>query len=688
MADTVIEISPSGPVIVEVTENPKVIHAESVPKMVVVQPSNRQPVNVTVAAGLRGPQGEPGPPGEKGDHGRGFTPRGHYSDLPDGTPLNADDLVEISGSTYRIKYSITKGGPDDQSWAPYEIWAARGGPGPAPNLDIGSVTTGAAGTNAEASITGEAPNFELSLTIPRGDTGSGGGGDVSSVNGKTGTVVLNAGDVGAVSKSGDTVSGDLTLTNAFYALKTTNSDLVNKTYRADPFLMAQDPFGGLYHDILAFGRHVGAPTYETSPDGVAWTASAADMGLFSMLENRDSLVIDPATPVRYARWTWNSPNFQFSEAQWLLIAHAYGGTPDPSKQVILESSANGVAWTQRHVSTYSDQAMPMWHYSTNIGGDAWVRLTIRHLSGAKIALSSIRFLSRRWGNQGGGKELEYPYTWDKDRKVGFVRATSDNGPAAANELTRKDYVDSMGSINSDPNTVVRRDGAGTASFVSASATQPPSQVYHLTRKDYVDGGLSGKANSSHTHTASNISDSTTVGRSVLTAADATAARTAIGAGTSNLAIGTTGTTASAGNHTHTAANITDSTVTGRSVLTAADATAARTAIGAGTSNLAIGSTGTTAAAGNHTHTAANITDSTATGRSVLTAADVAAARTAIGLGNVDNTSDANKPISTATQAALNAKVIADGITTVKKITQAAYDALGSKDASTLYVIVG
>ena len=46
------------------------------------------------------------------------------------------------------------------------------------------------------------------------------------------------------------------------------------------------------------------------------------------------------------------------------------------------------------------------------------------------------------------------------------------------------------------------------------------------------------------------------------------------------------------------ADISDSTATGRSLLTAADAAAARTAIGAGMSNLAIGTTGTTAAAGN------------------------------------------------------------------------------------------
>ncbi|MER7500447.1 capsid cement protein [Nonomuraea pusilla] len=50
--------------------------------------------------------------------------------------------------------------------------------------------------------------------------------------------------------------------------------------------------------------------------------------------------------------------------------------------------------------------------------------------------------------------------------------------------------------------------------------------------------------------AASIGDATAVGRNVLTATDQAAARTAIGAGTSNLALGTTGTTAAAGNHTH------------------------------------------------------------------------------------------------------------------------------------------
>lgn len=68
----------------------------------------------------------------------------------------------------------------------------------------------------------------------------------------------------------------------------------------------------------------------------------------------------------------------------------------------------------------------------------------------------------------------------------------------------------------------------------------------------------------------------------------------------------------------------------------------------------------------HTHPSSQISDSTALGRSLLAssnasdARDVLGAGTAstkadVGLGNADNTSDANKPVSTATQTALNAK---------------------------------
>lgn len=80
-------------------------------------------------------------------------------------------------------------------------------------------------------------------------------------------------------------------------------------------------------------------------------------------------------------------------------------------------------------------------------------------------------------------------------------------------------------------------------------------------------------------------------------------------------------------------------------------------------------------------------------------ADVTLVKGDVGLGNVDNTSDANKPISTATQAALNDKATAaQGVkadTAVQPsdprlpivLTQAAYDAL-TPVAGQVYIIQG
>ena len=65
---------------------------------------------------------------------------------------------------------------------------------------------------------------------------------------------------------------------------------------------------------------------------------------------------------------------------------------------------------------------------------------------------------------------------------------------------------------------------------------------------------------------------------------------------------------SGGATTVVSANITDATATGKSVLTAASAAAARTAIGAGTSSLTIGTTASTAKAGNYTPTTAEVSN--------------------------------------------------------------------------------
>lgn len=70
----------------------------------------------------------------------------------------------------------------------------------------------------------------------------------------------------------------------------------------------------------------------------------------------------------------------------------------------------------------------------------------------------------------------------------------------------------------------------------------------------------------------------------------------------------------------------------------------------------------------------------------------AVTKSQVGLANADNTSDANKPVSTATQTALDLKLSKhDGVTydtnAIQTVTAAEYAAIVTKDASTLYFIV-
>ena len=57
---------------------------------------------------------------------------------------------------------------------------------------------------------------------------------------------------------------------------------------------------------------------------------------------------------------------------------------------------------------------------------------------------------------------------------------------------------------------------------------------HAVPKQQLDDGLATKANTSHTHASTDISDSTSSGRTLLTAADASAQRTALGLGSAAL----------------------------------------------------------------------------------------------------------------------------------------------------------
>jgi hypothetical protein len=170
----------------------------------------------------------------------------------------------------------------------------------------------------------------------------------------------------------------------------------------------------------------------------------------------------------------------------------------------------------------------------------------------------------------------------------------------------------------------------------------------------------------HTHTSVQISDSTTTGRSVLTAATTAAARAAIGAGTSDLALGTTSTTAMRGDKTFAFTEITGTIGTNQlpplaiNQPTPVASQAAMLALVAQRGDVAIRTDigKTFILATDNPGTLADWLELIGTSDVTSVAGRqgaVVLSKTDVGLNNVDNTSDASKPISAATQTALNAK---------------------------------
>ena len=131
--------------------------------------------------------------------------------------------------------------------------------------------------------------------------------------------------------------------------------------------------------------------------------------------------------------------------------------------------------------------------------------------------------------------------------------------------------------------------------------------------------------------------------SLLAATDQPTARAAIGAGSSNLAIGTNSDQAKAGNWQPKVADVSDVTLvaiqnllksTG-TALSSADRAALKTILGFGQSDLAIGTTATTAKAGNYAPAVDELTNASDLGKALVKAATVAAALQII-TGNTPN----------------------------------------------------
>lgn len=508
--------------------------------------------------------------------------------------------------------------------------------GPAPNLTVGTVTTGA----AAVTITGTSPDYVLNFVLPSGSSGALPIGGVAgtwlkknsatdydaSWAGITSADITDATSSGTAStvvkrdSSANTTVNQLTLSAA---APTATSHATRKDYVDSVGI----PTGGGTNAILAKASG-------TNRD-MQWMAASSTTAGVAMIRDGNGnthinqLIIDALAPTSIDSATRkdyvDNQDLSMRRPAFPSIAADYTLALSDERKVVWTASATDVIVT---VPPNTSSAFPVGttidFWQTNSG-----KITLAPGAGVTIRSPDNSLSTRGQYSVIRLIKTGSPDNWAVygDTNNAIAQAISAAASSATNnaivkrdsagraqvtdpsvnsDIATKNYIDNTaGTTANTASALVRRDSGGwiTVGRVIIQSS-PPTQSNEATRKDYVDG---------KTWLASSISDSTTVGRSVLTAVDATAARTAIGAGTSNLAIGTTSTTAKAGDYQPTSANISDSTATGRSLITAADAAAVRT---------------------------------------------------------------------------ISSAPFGNGITEIRLLTQAAYDAIGTKSATTLYVVQG
>ena len=308
---------------------------------------------------------------------------------------------------------LVSDGPDQQ----IELWVRSNGSGSGMNFwELSRHST--------VDVTYEPANVGWTATEPVGTYSNVTSGPVT-INGQL--VVTH--DAATFPSTLVTTTGAQTLTNKTLTSPTINTaniktlkshniswaDNQNLAYYVDDSCSRSLGFGPgarFYHDVFRWNWATNgvAPTREIF-DGTSWTVGDPTPSLFTGRDGMSAAVVTNGTTIIGSRWTWSGGQLWGAAISYFAVGMTYaGGTVNTT--FLIETSNDGVTWTTTHSSTGSTNQGGVELLAIPVRYDSKMRLTITSTNPNGVSVSHIEGLTLRPGNQGGGREFEYPYTWN------------------------------------------------------------------------------------------------------------------------------------------------------------------------------------------------------------------------------------------------------------------------------------
>ncbi len=240
----------------------------------------------------------------------------------------------------------------------------------------------------------------------------------------------------------------------------------------------------LWHDLLAFR----AAKFESSTDGATWTQNTAEnytKMVTNQKESQELTIIDDSKP--YCRFTWlpstTSKTWHACQAQWLVIGFTWVSSAATCTIKFQTTSDGGTTWTDACSVSVAGNSTPHW---IKLDSSKWsncygVRLIFTRTSSAgSTAISSVKWLTPRWGNQGFGSEAEFPYEWNNNQDI-YPRAAKTSSLGLSSKEWANVYTEKINGV-----TV-----GSTPKFTDTNTAHSHSAGVGLLLGDTNTGGTSG-----------------------------------------------------------------------------------------------------------------------------------------------------------------------------------------------------